>query len=422
MKICRAVCAAVLCGVLAMGASAQDKPAGETPALTFGGDIGMVNFAVGNAYFGSQAFQPSGAGDANYLWNETVSRFHVDAKISDSISGSLEVVGLLTAGKDYYGIRNKATGIIDQANIAFDKIAGTGFSAKIGRQDIVVGDGFIVGDGYYDHAAALWTMPLNFWDAVRGDYAKGPFHAMAMLARLSRSYGPQKGDLYGMDFSYKSGPLRIGVDHFRRNDTGLTNNDAHVTSLRWSGSISRVTFSGEYAWERGVIRDVPLRANAYHSDLYLHFGQWKNAYIKMSYLHFSGDKANTHADEQYYPWNYQWGDWSLYYMGDIIGSTLLFNSDENINLAEFSMKPTQKTRLRIFLENFRLDTGSSFGSLPPGAGKNFATELDLILDHANSDHFSWWVLGGYARPESAAKALVGSRKTYEVLLGLSANF
>ena len=62
-----------------------------------------------------------------------------------------------------------------------------------GRQDLQVGDGFLIGDGYRDTKAALWNIPLNFYDAVRADWAQGPWHALAFGARISPSYSIEAG-------------------------------------------------------------------------------------------------------------------------------------------------------------------------------------------------------------------------------------
>jgi len=408
--------------LVATAAAAQETTQASPLPFRLTGSLGLVTFAVNGAYFGSST-QPGGAADNTYLWAETVGRVRLESDITDSISAALSFTGVLTQGTDYYGLKDGDHHLVDTAFVAFKKLGGSGFDIALGRQDIEIGDGFIIGDGYYDNHAAFWSIPLNFWDALRVDYSGGAAHVTGMFANLSNSYGPQEGSLFGLDLAWTpAGAGTLALCYFGRNDSGLTDNDARIASLRGSVKLGSVTLAGEYGSESGKRQEVDLAGEAYHFDIAFTLSEERGTYVKGSYLHFSGDDPKTSDNEQYFPWNYRWHDWSQYYMGDIVGSQMLFNVDENVIRLEFGTKPSETTRVRLFLQNFRLDTGSYFGGLPEGVGKNFANELNLVFDYAPRPNFSLWVLVGYAQPKDAGKALFGDKDIAEILTSFSVTF
>ena len=95
-----------------------------------------------------------------------------------------------TAGTDYYGTKDAGDGLARPvARIGIVELGGSGLSLIAGRQDLQVGDGFVIGDGYHDTQGRAVEHPAQLLRRLRADWAQGPWHALAFGARLSPSYG-----------------------------------------------------------------------------------------------------------------------------------------------------------------------------------------------------------------------------------------
>ncbi|MFH1177005.1 MAG: hypothetical protein V1750_06320 [Acidobacteriota bacterium] len=402
----------------------------------FGG-FTATYFAVSHAYFGA-AGQPGGGGHGDYFWLESMANLRGELALGAHFRALLGIHGMATLGRDYYGLDDSRELIVDRAELGVTDIGGSGLSLTLGRQDLQIGDGFIIGDGYFETKATLWSIPLSFFDALRADYSAGPFHATALLARLDDSFPapcewcePQEGSLAGLDLAWQSERWSAAMGHFRRNDHAEVGNDGAITAVRGALKLGPVTLAGEYGRESGALDQVggenavsrvDLAGEAFHLDVTWELPAGRDTYVKGSYLAFSGDDPGTREWEQYSRWNYRWNDWNRYYIGDIIGSQFLFNQDERVIMLEGGLAPGETTRLRLFLLRTRLDTGSALGGLPPGVSKDFSDEIMVVLDYAPRPNLSTWVLLAWARPRGAARALIGSDDCAEVLTSLSVIF
>jgi hypothetical protein len=117
------------------------------------------------------------------------------------------------------------------------------------------------------------------------------------------------------------------------------------------------------------------------------------AHAEGRYFLFSGDDPDTEKDETYDPWQYTWSDWSSYYVGDLVASTVGSSTDMHIGVLQAGITPREGTGLRLLAHRFDRDTGSD---------KPLAYEVDLILDQALGENFSAWVMAAVASPIDAA--------------------
>lgn len=418
---------------------AQEEGTGESAPepLVLSGTVNVGSFLVHRSFFGGNPNFGSRPEDSDFGWMEGFARLQLDAAPAPWVTATLGAATSFTGATDYWGLRNDGAVLIDQARVDFKSVAESDFSVAVGRQDIVIGDGFIIGDGYLDHEGALWTIPFSFFDAVRADYERGPLHVTAMGALLSSSFSAEvpdpddpaevieaeaDGQIYGLDVSYAwAEKATAGLGFFMRDDDG-TGNNASVAALRGSYTFPVLTLAGEFAMERGDIGDVDLNGYAFHLDAIHTFNEERETYAKASYLLFSGDDADTEENEGYYPWFYRWNDWSQYYVGDVVGSTMLFNSDVRMMVLEGGTKPGEAWGLRFLFHRYDLDTAAGVGGLPDGTGKHFADELDLVADYTLNDFWSFWAMVAYAKPGEAAKAVYGDDDATEFFLNATFGF
>ena len=445
MRLAVLIASVLLAPPMTCGWAAAEEP--ETPAaeettekkpLVWSGTVNVGAFLTHRAYFGADPYFGSRSKDTDFGWMEGYARLQLDVAPAPWITASVGAATCGTGGTDYYGGRNNGSVLLDQARVDFPSIGDSDFSLAVGRQDILVGDGFIIGDGYLDHDGAFWTIPFSFFDAARADYEAGSFHVMAMGALLSKTFAEEApapelpgetftaepdGQIYGLDAAYTWGErASAGLGFFRRDDTGGTDNDASIVAVRGSATMPGVALSGEVGVEGGKIRGTDLRGCAFHVDATHTFCEESETYAKASYLFFSGDDTDTEKNEAYYPWFYRWNDWSQYYVGDIVGATMVLNSDARIAVLEGGFKPAEQWKLRLLLHRIGLDTGSSVGGLTSGTSRHFADEANLVADYALNDAWSFWAMLALAKPRAAAQVLYGDRNASELFLNATFSF
>jgi len=88
----RLVPALVLTAVLAAGAAAEEEAKPEKK-LTFSGEVGLKDYMLRGAYFGSPD-QP--AADGEYGWLESIARVGLSWSISDHVAIDVGAAGLFT--------------------------------------------------------------------------------------------------------------------------------------------------------------------------------------------------------------------------------------------------------------------------------------------------------------------------------------
>lgn len=412
---------------------------GGVPAgFSYTGEFTATYHYVNTAYFGADYGITDDPSKQDYNWLESYARLRLSYAFANGLWLSVGGLGAVTLDTDYYGVSDAGDAKVDQLLLGVSHMGDSGLSCVFGRQEIVVGDGFLIGDGYNDGQAALWNIPLNFYDGGRADWKYGPWHALAFGARLSPSYTIEKEDPGdpghlinaepdGIQWGFEVGGENecgqaLAIGHFQRDDRGLTSLDAQATSVRFALPYSVFKLAGELVLERGQTGVAKLKGTGGHASLTAATESGVAPYGQVEYYYFSGDKASTPADDSFYPWNYQWSDWSRYYVGDLVASTLLTNSDTRIWKLECGVTPWANTSLRLLLHKIDLDTGSSYGGLPEGVGRGFANEYDLVVDQDFGSGISGWVMGGYVVPRDAAKALVGSSKSGQIFAGLTVEF
>lgn len=430
----RLVSALLVLGAVAAGpASAEDAAAPKR--LTFSGGFGVNAYALRSGAFGS-ADQLKPGGD--YSWFEGMGRVGLAYAFSDHVSVNAGVVGVYTASDDPFGASNEGTALVESASLAVTDLFTPGLDLSIGRQEMKIGDGFLVQDGYYDHKAAVWSIPLTFWDVARVDYRRGDFAGTGFAASLSSSYG-YDGQLYGLDFAWTPGRQKaaaagaeagaevepaktyLALSGFARQDSGEADDDARLLSLRGSVPLGPVTLAGEYAFQGGKRQGVSLGGEAWHADARWDLPLGLSPYLFASCLHYSGDDPGSSSDENFIWRNYSSEDWSHYYLGEIVASSLLVNTDLNVLKLEGGFSVGDQLSFRLFYLDLKTDTGA-FWEVPEGAGDGLASEWDAVLSWTPNEATELWVLYGYARPGSVGEALWGSHGSSFYSAGLAWSF
>ena len=393
---------------------ADESEEAEEKVFSWNGDLKLAGLAQRGQYFGSPD-QPDPGG--NYAWGEGALLLEAHWRPADWVRFDVGGAATWTLGDDAYGTGTGTQFLFYRAELTFPDIGGSGVDVSIGRQALEIGDGLLVSDGFRSEKAALWLNPITWFDAVEvswdGDLGLG---ATAYAILLDRTTGESEdGYAWGAELRWKSGEEgpEVGLDYLARHDTGPLSNDARAAWIRTTLPFGPVTFGGDYAREFGEVGGTDYDAEAWYAALQWTLPTELDNYFKLHYAFFSGDDPETTDQEGYFPWYYGDADWSQWFIGDIVGSTLNDNTDEKALWLEAAWTPVEPLLLRAYLHRIWVDTGAYHG-VPEGSGDAFADEIDLTAEWTISERFDLWGVIGWARPLEAAKAVYGDESIEEI--------
>ncbi len=308
-----------------------------------------------------------------------------------------------------------------------------GVDISFGRQEFSIGDGFLIGDGHYDKAKdggyysagrLAWSnsaIARIAWSALRGDlfWLKGDKNSgSSAIGGVNGAWlAGDRGTLGAAwmrvlnDNAAESGyPARNGmlVQDLRAQGHFLPGLEELFVSAEW----------GREANDAGVPRHQ--RAEAGYGEIGY---AWRSLpwtpNLAFRLAHFSGDKPGTAADEGWDPLRYGairgWGTW---FMGEIAGEYMLFNSNENVRMLHAKVQPTDAVTVGGIGYIFAYDQPGSVARTSGATGvssRDFGREVDLYMDWAASDWLSISTAVGLFVPGQGAKEAYGSGKDVGVV-------
>jgi hypothetical protein len=311
---------------------------------------------------------------------------------------------------------------------------GWPLTVTLGRQEIVIGDGFLIGDGTYDRVAQ-WSAPLKSFDAARAAFDLAPFKVDLFAAYVDKDWVQYRGfhkgrfqdqlpafeeiggsRLYGTDLTWTGEAWGTwGLSAFFRNDQSLLDNDTIAVSLRGAAEIpflSGLKLEGEVVREMGHTRvkeadivtggELARRSWGGHIDLTYTFNMSRfKPHLGASYIYLPGDDPDTPGtNEAFDPLFYGYTDWGKWSIGNIVGGGgQLVNSNERVIKLEAGLIPSASTQLRLLYYHFDLDRGVGLDF----SKRHYADETELVFDYWPNSIFYAGVELGYAHPLEAAR-------------------
>lgn len=415
----------------ATGIALYDKDGAH---LQFNFTGGMGVFAANNNAFGAGVTSTeTGERKGHTRWLESYVKPGLSGNVETNgfgnVYGGVSVVGSTTQGDgDAYQSSHGKTSHGDLEQLSLGWTSSDLLSQKDavdisgGRQDFVLGDGFLLADGNSDAGkdGAYWFGPRSAWaNSAIAKLQWNVLHADAFWLKSDRDSGNMS--IQGVNLeAKKKGIGTIGVAAMRVGDDdpnhSLLYGSDGVSSLRkgmdvWDfraqgtpiPHLPDLFLSGEYVIEKNDHDGRRLDANAWYGEAgyTLSSVPWKPT-LSYRYAHFSGDESGT-ADqsESFDPLRYgAVRGWGSYFHGEVAGQYLLFNSNENLHMVHLAASPTDSLQVGVIYYDFSLDENS-------GGSKDFGREIDV---HADWTATPWLTISGvYGRlmPDAAAKATYG---------------
>lgn len=290
-------------------------------------EVRLIKREQGDLLKQQEANQIAGADDS---WYDSTVRLQIDAELSDDVAACIRLIN----ERDWDATNSGATENVelDLGYMTLDNMFGYPVKATIGRQEILIGEGFLVGDGFNqvvdtqagaDYDLVIGKSSRRAFDAVRLTYTLEPYTVDVFTAKIDEDFGQTNVDdidLNGINLNYDYLDIAtFDLGYFVMDDragpgladTGLT---IRALSLRGEGSVPVVpglTVKGEYVTEDGDSFPTNTRgtkdidANAWYLGAEYAFQDMVyEPYISTTYVFMSGDKdANTpgNDDEQFDP-------------------------------------------------------------------------------------------------------------------------
>ena len=424
----------VLTAVLLVGMSIPAFAAVEN--VKVGGDISIYGVYRKNFDFTKDTVAKDSAG-----WLMTTTRVYVSSELTDNV----EVVIRLINERDWDVEIAGSTNIdLDLAYIKLSDMFVPGLSATLGRQEIILGEGFIIGDlnGFVSPAVFGGDLSARLsTDALRFDYklATVPLTLTGFVAKIIENYAtvspppPAIGidtgldqDLYGINANYQVPTAEAEVEGYfvSLNNAHATKNSANELSVQTFGArvahevaaTPGFSWKGEFAGQWG--KTAGLNNKGYAGYLGAEYAFQDIAWepkVGLTYYHFSSD--NDATDNTDNAWNPLFPDAAGDRIGAIVDASGLgatgWGQQSNMQVIKLSgsIQPTEKISISLDWFNDQL--------VKPAAGekKELGNEIDLNLGYAYSEDVEFGLTFGYFVRGSAIKNAVADSADAMQIIG-----
>lgn len=335
----------------------------------------------------------------------------------------------------------------------------------LGRQAFMVGDNFLIGSGTANQGqrAAYWLAPRNAFNGfgtlkLNAEPVRADFFLLqnSVDQHLTRGLDYPKTTFAGANVeyfitnaaagsdgatNYADRQFYVGATYFKILDADSTGTGAsgafsnqsaadfgnalasgadrkgmNVYSMRFGGNpfsgppaIANASLYGEYVRESNTDNGRQVNANAYYIEPGYTFSDWfgKPKFF-YRYAHFSGDKNQGSIDgsgtkRAYDPLFYSAGprDYGSWYMGEITGQYMLFNSNEDVHMIGASWTPDPKWKFLALFYRFMLDQPGQLGSTV--TSRHFDDEVNLVAEYAYSSQTNFAFTLGAAQMGAGAQ-------------------
>ena len=311
-----------LMSVLAIVALIAVPAFAEVQNVKVSGDIDSKMINRNNYDLGSAV---GAAKNGNDTWFMSTVRLQIDADLTDNVSTCVRVLNERDWGiAETTGVNNNTTVDLDLAYAKLKEMFYAPLTMTIGRQNIRLGSGLVVGSPMTNDATSaastIYAKDLSArksFDAVRASFDYNPLVVDVIFAKINAGiigYGNTNDDssLYGVNAAYKFNKYNSEAEAYiiakDARAVAAKSNTVDVYGIRGSlEPISKLVLNGELAMQRGTYSNTRDRS-AWAADAAASYAidyKWSPK-VGVGYVYRSGDKAGNTGD--YKGWDTMYED------------------------------------------------------------------------------------------------------------------
>nr|WP_288355168.1 alginate export family protein [uncultured Pseudomonas sp.] len=428
------------CVLLALGIPLASQPALAGYQFEEGNLKGELNLTFGAASVSTRGVNfGAGVADARngedkgtkINWQEAYLKpgITLDYSLNETVSllAGASAVGAWTLGDGDAGGTTRSSDNRINTEEAYVGIRAGDWKLTAGRQNYIIGTGFIVMDGNLDlfGDGAYWLGPRTaFKDSAILDWSHGPLKAQAFTLRTDDHYGDYRmtgANLdYDLDGQVTLGAMAMKVDTEASKSSNAVRRDGmevfNVRALRGHlPGLPNLTLNGEYAVQRGGDSTLKFNADAWYAQADYQFQDLPlTPTLGYRYAVFSGDdNLADNTQKAWDPLSKGFVDWSSWLVGDVVGNYLLFNSNERVQQFSIKNRLTDTLTLGAIHYQFWLDEKNFRGAAVDD--RRFADETVVYLDWTPNERFYSSLSYNWVQAKSAAKQAFGDDDQFSAL-------
>lgn len=403
-----------------------------------GGYITIQGIYRNNFDFTKKASFAGSAGDGNSYYF-TAARAFISADLSNKVSAMIRFID----ERDWTGtVGQDVIGRVVTTDLAYIKVGDLllpNLNLTVGRQEIQMGDGLVVGSQYRAGVLNRLVAASYYYDnglqkafdAIRLDYAFAavPVNVTVFKAKISEMYNNQNlgifggvinandSDLIGLDATWKGEKFSINpyyVNMTMPYNFGTQESDSMATyGIRATvNPMEALALSAEYAKQSGTNKTFVPKAD-YEGWAFTFGAEYKFAnamapVISFGYNDFSGQSSLTNVDAwvPVFPSNIASRVGKIAYAAIFPGGEGAFGigpaSGVKVFKLGFGIKPTEK--LALSLDWFNLKANEKPAAFKDSVG----SEIDLGVNYAYSEDLSFGLDLGYFMQGDYIQDVVGA--------------
>ncbi|MBU1329680.1 MAG: alginate export family protein [Gammaproteobacteria bacterium] len=290
-----------------------------------------------------------------------------------------------------------------------------------GRQDYMIGTGFIVMDGNLDfhNDGAFWLGPRTaFRDSAVLAWSRDALAVQAFSLRTDDHLGDYRMNGVNVDYTVPEvatfGAMAMKLDSEERSSNLATPREGmEVYNLRALNAklpgIDDLTLNAEYAIQGGEGSGVEYDAKAWYAKAEYAFSDLPlQPVLGYRYAYFSGDEnLGDNKREAWDSLSKGFIDWGTWLIGDVVGNYLLNNSNQTVHTWSLKTHVHPTVTVGAMHYQFSLDEKNLFGA--PVSDRRFADESVIYLDWTPTPRLYTSFSYNWVQPKAAAKQLLADK-------------
>lgn len=290
-----------------------------------------------------------------------------------------------------------------------------------GRQDYMIGTGFIVMDGNLDfhNDGAFWLGPRTaFRDSAVLGWSGDALAVQAFSLRTDDHLGDYRMNGVNLDYTVPEvatfGAMAMKLDSEERSSNlatpreGMEVYNVRALNAKLPG-IADLTLNAEYAVQGGEGSGVEYDAKAWYAKAEYAFSDLPlQPVLGYRYAYFSGDEnLGDNKREAWDSLSKGFIDWGTWLIGDVVGNYLLNNSNQTVHTWSLKTHLHPTVTVGAMHYQFSLDEKNLFGA--PVSDRRFADESVIYLDWTPTPRLYTSFSYNWVQPKAAAKQLLADK-------------